>query len=691
MESWQQQIEFISYSSIRIVSAVLIFFGVGLLMSSVSVLPWSKQVASTLGIDYTLSNTTSVDLSGSGSSSGSGGSVSSTTNIESSINFVSAVPDKVSTNFEVTVAPTAIADLKLTVNGLSLDKIILLQPISTQYQRVIFSVPVSQLPVGKYELKAFGYRLDGTKLYVTGPRFEVISATLNEVTTNVSGSGEGGSIASTTVISNPIITSTETSFEDDDIKDESQDIVSDDEIEKLTLIPGEVSLPAKIILPLQNSYHSFVPVQIITSVPVQEVSVYIQSPLVAKSRFIGSARYYNTGQWLLMVDTKQIPNGEYNIFAQSEINNTHMESKQLRFFVYNPPLVIESKTVESSVNDKLTSEDSESDVPVTRTESSSGSTIDIDDENSELVDNKVRLDSSPSESVVLAEDLKVLISSVLKELEKPINARLREYSEIVRLAAKIVPEESTKAEKAIMAILLNDSRLSSASAETELRLRREVVRLVKNAGEVELLLARREAEKQNNEDFIRGLSAATVVPEDSLVDVSSPREFGLVRDDLLKIESVSPIVAVDTVSTSTTIYTEIRGRALPNSLVTLYIYSSPVMVTVQTDADGTFVYIYEKDLSDGDHEVYVALTTTAGAVAAKSEGFQFVREAQAFNTPDTESGDILEPVNTTTPLTSNPYFIALSFSILVFGLVLLFLGLRAGKKSEENEENIEIQ
>ena len=74
---------------------------------------------------------------------------------------------------------------------------------------------------------------------------------------------------------------------------------------------------------------------------------------------------------------------------------------------------------------------------------------------------------------------------------------------------------------------------------------------------------------------------------------------------------------------------------------------------------------------------------TAGAVAAKSEGFQFVREAEAFGTPDVESGDILEPVTTATPLTSNPYFIVLSFSILVFGLVLLFLGLKAGKKPEE--------
>jgi hypothetical protein len=56
------------------------------------------------------------------------------------------------------------------------------------------------------------------------------------------------------------------------------------------------------------------------------------------------------------------------------------------------------------------------------------------------------------------------------------------------------------------------------------------------------------------------------------------------------------------------------------------------MVTVKTDADGTFRYIYEKELADGEHEVYVALTNTDGAILAKSNGFRFIKEAEAFVT-----------------------------------------------------------
>ena len=653
MKSWQQQIEIISYSGMRVMAAVLICFGVGLLISSVTSASWSKQLASTLSLstDYTVSSSTSFDSSGSGSNT-----TSTISPIESSVSFVSSVPDKVSTNFDVAIMPIAVTELKLTVNGLSLDKTILLQPVHTQSSGVIFSVPVSQLPVGKYELRAFGYRSDGTKLYVAGPRFEVISTTLNETTiatttTTTSGSGSGDSIASTANIG--------TSTEVDSTQVEIQDVVTEPEIKDLTLEPVYVSPNVKVILPIQNSYRNFVPIQISTSVRAQEISVYVRSSLKTQMQFIGKARYYDTGQWLLMVDTNQILNGEYRLFAIAKLNDVDIESDPQRFVVYNSTV-----TTDSSIkNTTVTSESKPESIK------------------SEAV--KLNIINPVPEPVILPDELKVLVPRVLKEFERPINVRLREYSEAVRSTSELSLDGAKKAENDIMAILLEDSRLSSVSPETKQRLQREVVRQVKNAGRVEQLLARKDATKQKYEDFIHDLSEATVIPEDTMVDVSSPREFGLVREDILKIESVSPIVAMDTVSTSTTIYTEIRGRALPNSLVTLYIYSSPVMVTVQTDADGTFVYVYEKDLSDGNHEVYVALTTTAGAVAAKSEGFQFVREAEAFGTPDVESGDILEPVTTATPLTSNPYFIVLSFSILVFGLVLLFLGLKAGKKPEE--------
>jgi hypothetical protein len=49
---------------------------------------------------------------------------------------------------------------------------------------------------------------------------------------------------------------------------------------------------------------------------------------------------------------------------------------------------------------------------------------------------------------------------------------------------------------------------------------------------------------------------------------------------------------------------KMSGKALPNSFITLYIYSDPVVVTVKTDEDGNWSYILDKELEDGHHEVY---------------------------------------------------------------------------------------
>ncbi|MBI2120577.1 MAG: hypothetical protein HYT94_03065, partial [Parcubacteria group bacterium] len=73
----------------------------------------------------------------------------------------------------------------------------------------------------------------------------------------------------------------------------------------------------------------------------------------------------------------------------------------------------------------------------------------------------------------------------------------------------------------------------------------------------------------------------------------------------------------------------LSGTALPNSFITLYIFSTPVVVTVKTDSDGKWTYIMDKELENGNHEVYVAMTESAGKIIAKSDPIPFVKTAQA--------------------------------------------------------------
>lgn len=75
--------------------------------------------------------------------------------------------------------------------------------------------------------------------------------------------------------------------------------------------------------------------------------------------------------------------------------------------------------------------------------------------------------------------------------------------------------------------------------------------------------------------------------------------------------------------------TSFGGERTPNSFVTIYIYSDPIVLTVKTDSEGNWTYELDKNLEDGNHEAYVAVTDNTGKITAKSEPIAFVKIAQA--------------------------------------------------------------
>lgn len=104
----------------------------------------------------------------------------------------------------------------------------------------------------------------------------------------------------------------------------------------------------------------------------------------------------------------------------------------------------------------------------------------------------------------------------------------------------------------------------------------------------------------------------------------SPKEKGIVKENY-KIEKVE--LKKKTGEENLLHFT---GKALSNSFVTLYIYSNdPIIVTVKTNENGDWYYDLDKNLPDGDHEAYVAVTDNTGRITAKSEPFRFVKTAQA--------------------------------------------------------------
>lgn len=132
--------------------------------------------------------------------------------------------------------------------------------------------------------------------------------------------------------------------------------------------------------------------------------------------------------------------------------------------------------------------------------------------------------------------------------------------------------------------------------------------------------------------------------QDSLTPVvsESPRYAGEPLPNLFHVASIDLVqVARDTTSIDAV---RIVGTSTPYSFVTLYVYSTPIIVTVRADVDGRFEYTLDKALDDGSHELYLASVNNTGKVLAKSTPIPFVKTAQAIEY--TPVAATVDPVNT---------------------------------------------
>ena len=87
-------------------------------------------------------------------------------------------------------------------------------------------------------------------------------------------------------------------------------------------------------------------------------------------------------------------------------------------------------------------------------------------------------------------------------------------------------------------------------------------------------------------------------------------------------------------------HTTIKGTGVKNGYVTVYIFSAPFVVTIKTDSDGNWQYSVDKELENGTHEIYVAMTQGSGQIFLTSTPIPFVKTANAATfglTPDAQT------------------------------------------------------
>lgn len=637
--------------------------------------------------------------------------------VEPTVFFSTDVEAEPKSNFELSVKATDISDLKLFLVT-STDKKIEIPVSHHDLNYYFFMMPVDTLLPESYTIRAIAFDSSKTtKYYFTGPSFTIINKTLTE-TPSVSSLESTSTVGTTEIASenvDPLATSSVT-------------------IEK--------SLDAnKFLVKIEPTSDNYLFKVLIKSPGTNAVEVYAQSKFSTVPLFLGLAKKSDVG-WVYFLDSRNLPLGNYAIFAKTVYNTDTISTTFVPFSttpeMYKTPIYStnDSDAVNTTTDSVIFAEKVKHDLLQTdNTTSSDENKLILEQRNSyfttldkfKTIDTdepKVSATSGSSTISQLEIDIKNEVDKILKGSERDLNLLYKKYASAIQSGdenlIRIAKEEINKYRDSLITKITIDTRTKDIASHIINELNLEFERLDKQVNRYEVILRDRsnQINKDTDGDGLTDFDEVTLyntnssnpdtdndgvldgveimtnfdplnANQNTVVSFHSPKDVNYIDDKNLVIESVTPIIETDINKDKLPLLAEIKGKGLPNSFVTLFIYSSPTVVTVKTDAEGNFSYTFTKELEDGNHEVYVAITDNKGAIVARSNPFEFIKTAEAFSPIDIEetNSSVIssECVNCSDESIISPYNITAAMGVVSFGLILLMLGRTLRNRPEETE------
>jgi|GEM_PF-3419010 len=137
-----------------------------------------------------------------------------------------------------------------------------------------------------------------------------------------------------------------------------------------------------------------------------------------------------------------------------------------------------------------------------------------------------------------------------------------------------------------------------------------------------------------------------VVAESPKVAPVTPTEkFTVETVEYVTIPIVNETIQKGTNATTSAI--RVVGTAEPFMFVTLYLYSTPIVMTIQADAAGRYEYTFDRTLEDGKHEIFVTTVNNTGKIVAKSDPIPFVKTAEAIEYTPLAAASTADPATNT--------------------------------------------
>lgn len=457
------------------------------------------------------------------------------------------------------------------------------------------------------------------------------------------------------------------------------------------------------------------------------IELYVQPKSSANQRYLGLARKVDTTLWRYALNSKNLPNGEYRIFAKVKNKYGIFSEDSDWVRVYNETITI-SEQEDIKYQEDAVRVASETTVqttvlyPTNISSSDSGSSLQTNQVSPEqqlddlIAAQAEETDSTPDE---VSEGYNQLVQVYKAELEEALQAlavayRSTDQNQIDQANNRINRIVADITQSAIRASVKED-----IIRHTDERIQYLVNRIKSDVDRTNEIIQKRtgkDASQDSDGDGITDFDEVTIYrtdprvadsdsdgfvdgvevlngydPTDSTPEVAvafeSPQDVGVVREDLLAVYTIATedFNAGKEISDNTTTSTNaakkspvavITGKALPNSFATLFVFSTPIVVTVRTESDGSWMYRFDKELEDGNHQVYVGITDNAGKIVAKSRPLSFTKQAEAYTQVDEPlvPGAVVGSTGNIFDQISPMMLLIASLSVVSIGLVLILLG-----------------
>lgn len=373
---------------------------------------------------------------------------------------------------------------------------------------------------------------------------------------------------------------------------------------------------------------------------VRGIEMHLSRKDGASALYLGRAQFDATNaQWVFRWDSTQTPDGSYILFSLvTTIDGTSVRGDERVVIVKN-----EKKEVTG----------------IAASEDTAGRGVLA---TSTLVKGDEKTPVAASVPVVSVENF---IEKIKEENQKEEEQIKNDIAGILLMPEvgtkeKIKPGLKEATEKKLEA-------LKNALDEGDSEKKKEIIADIVNTAVASSGGAAQDVLTKKVEETVAKLEQVVVERKDGVVDVEN---FSV---DAVKVAEV--VTMPDGTKTASKL--EFKGKALPNSFATVYIFSIPIVVTVKTDKDGFWSYTLDKELENGEHKVFVAITDVKGAVVAKSSLLPFVKEASAITLAPVA---LAAPAQQNSPSFATDNYFYGSIVAIVLMVIAIFILLGIGRR-----------